>query len=89
MNGVCCVSFFLSVECEVQALRGLQFHHQCDLLAVGTWSFIFWSKVEGIKEDKKFQPFSPLHCLLQKERDNENDQNLNPDFNNISSLGIQ
>ncbi len=51
------------------------------LLAVGTGSFIFLSKVKGIKEDKKFQPCSPLHCLLQKEKDNENDQNLNPNFN--------
>lgn len=51
------------------------------LLAVGTGSFIFLSKVKGIKEDKKFQPFSPLHCLIQKERDNENDQNLNANFN--------
>jgi hypothetical protein len=48
---------------------------------VGTGSFIFLSKVKGIKEDKKFQPCSPLHCLLQKEKDNENDQNLNPNFN--------
>ncbi len=64
MNVVCCVSFFLSLECKVQALRGLQFHHQCDLLTVGTWSFIFLSKVEGIKEDKKLQPFPALHCLL-------------------------
>ncbi len=64
MNIVCCISFFRSLEYEVQASKGLQFHHQCDLLARGTWSFIFLSKVKGIKKDKKFQPFSPLHCLL-------------------------